>query len=71
MLLSGPLQTIAQQLDCNFDANAFCNWSNGVNGLEDDFDWQIGNSVAVDGFHSIPRSITGSESGSHERLDVY
>lgn len=55
-------------LDCNFDQQNFCRWTNGVNGVEDDFDWRIDNTAPIDGFHSIPRTVTGSE--TMERLHV-
>uniref|UniRef100_A0A914WGT7 MAM domain-containing protein n=1 Tax=Plectus sambesii TaxID=2011161 RepID=A0A914WGT7_9BILA len=46
-------------VDCNFDSVTFCNWENVQS---DQFDWQLDSSVAVDGFHSIPRTLTGTGS---------
>ena len=46
-----------QSLDCSFDTS-LCAWFNDPT---DHFDWILGDSVKVDAWHSIPRTLNGGE----------
>uniref|UniRef100_A0A914VBF2 MAM domain-containing protein n=1 Tax=Plectus sambesii TaxID=2011161 RepID=A0A914VBF2_9BILA len=55
----GVWAQIAAASDLNCDFETPCRWRNGTNGLDDTFDWNIGSSVVLDSWHSIPRSKDG------------
>lgn len=48
---------LCQNLNCDFDSGNFCSWTNDG---QDNFDWQTGDSVRIDAFHSVPRTVTGT-----------